>query len=168
MTHDLGEPAGPGVLHEATAVSVSDVGAQLFPLPSMKRLSHGKSLALGRAERRGVWRDCDLGIDSLNWLSGSARRPLSGRASSTTTSRIARLHQEVHEDVEAAAVSWVGGAAGISSQAATSKLLRGRSGYAAEPANAGMVPLNPTALSVPCSLAGAPIVLAVLLAGESN
>ena len=66
MTQDLGEPAGPGVQHEATAVSVSDVGAQLFPLPPMKRLSHGKSLALGRADRRGVWRDCDLGIDSLN------------------------------------------------------------------------------------------------------
>ena len=168
MTQDLGEPAGPGVQHKATAVGASDVGAQLFPLPPMKRLSHGKSLALGRAERRGVWRDCDLGIDSLNWLSGSARRPLSGRAASATTNRIARLHQEVHEDVEAAAVSWVGGGAGISSQAATSKLLRGRSGYAAEPANAGMVPLNPSALSVPGSLAGAPTVLAVLPAGESS
>ena len=37
MTQDLGEPAGPGVQHKATAVGASDVGAQLFPLPPMRR-----------------------------------------------------------------------------------------------------------------------------------
>ena len=163
----LGEPAVPGASHEATTVNVSEVGAQLFPLPSMKRLGHEKSLSLNSKERRGVLRDCDLGIDSLNWLAGSARRPLSGRASSSTASRVHRLHEEVQDDVEAATLSWYGRGPRISSQAAIAKLLRGRGVYS-QPANAGMVPLNPQTLSVPVSLDGAPSVLAVAPAGESD
>ena len=52
------------------SVAAGEVGAQLYPIPPMKRLSLEKSLALGRSVRRTVLRDCGSGIDSLNWLAG--------------------------------------------------------------------------------------------------
>ena len=131
----------------AQDVAASEVGAQLYPTPPMKRLSLEKSLALGRSERRIVLRDCGLGIDSLNWLAGVSRRPLYTRASSATVSRLAHVRQEIAIDVETAAVLWSGPGGLISPQSATAKLLRGRGVYSL-PANA-MVSLNPKMLSVP-------------------
>ena len=80
----------------------------------MKHLSLTRSLALRRSARKSVLRDCGLGIDSLNWLSGAARRPLSGRASVARQNRFYLIHHEVLEDVETAAVSWFGEGSQIS------------------------------------------------------
>ena len=159
------EPAGLGTLLQATAAS--DMGAQLYPIPPMKHLSLEQSLALGASERRALLRDCGLGIDSLNWLSGVSRRPLGTRASVSTQSRLHRIHAEVMNDVEGAAVSWCGVGSLISSQSATAKLMRGRGVYSL-PANAGMVSLNPKILSVPTSLGGAPPVLSVAPEAECD
>ena len=162
-----GEVAAPGPSAEAATGDECEVGAQLYPLPPMKRLAHEASRSLCPSEKRGVLRDCEQGIASLNWLAGASRRPFSGRASVATQSRVHRLHQEVHHDVERAALSWCGGGAGISAQAATTKLLRGRGVYS-EPASAGMVSLDPKTLSVPSSVVGAPTVFDVAPSNESD
>ena len=91
----------------AQAAAAGEVGAQLFPIPPMKRLSLEESFALGRSTG-ALFCATGLGVDSLNWLAGVSRRPLGTRASSATVSRLAHVHQEIAIDVAMAAVSWSG------------------------------------------------------------
>ena len=64
------------------------------------------------------------------------------------------MHAEAHADIETAAASWVGEGSKVSSQTAVQNPLRGRGGYATEPANAGMVSLDVELLLVPRCVSG--------------
>ena len=150
-------------------MAAADVGANIFPIPPLDEVRPELSAALTRAQRRLTCSLTGLATRSLNWLSGVGKRPLTLRGSATTLGKLATIHDEMHHDMQAAAISWVVDDPKISSQEALSKILRGRSVYGVDqPAQAGMVKLNTGLLSVPASTAGSPSILDVSDSGESS
>ena len=137
----------------------------LFPLPHLSVPDPVRGIGRRAAQRlqrkRKVALTANEGIDTLNWLNGKIfddALPLGGRPPDS-------LQQEVLDRVVGLAESArdLGKASVIpTAEAALAALLRGRSDYKADSANAALAPYNLELISLPEWLEGAPSIESLL------
>ncbi|CAK0841912.1 unnamed protein product, partial [Prorocentrum cordatum] len=98
-----------------------------LPLPPLRAAGLPPEVTGGR--RRLLLRDIEAAIDALNWMHGSAYRPIPHRISSATERKILGLQADVRQRVVEAAARWSDVDSAVSGRGALARLLKGRSGY---------------------------------------
>ncbi|CAK0910262.1 unnamed protein product, partial [Prorocentrum cordatum] len=111
--------------------------------------------------RRRLLRDIEAAIDALNWMHGSAYRPIPHRISSATERKILGLQADVRQRVVEAAARWCDVDSAVSERGALARLLKGRSGYTPSP-SCSVGSYEYSKVSLPGDLHNAPSLISML------
>ena len=124
-------------------------GGGVFPLPVPVSLQLDIWRHVSRGRRRAGLRDVQTTIKSLNWMHGAEGRP--GRVGCTTATlrKIEAFQLDVTLRAEWHVMQWGVPPAALTTEAAETKLLRGKGSYESTSAHAAPAPFSYALLSLP-------------------
>ena len=140
-------------------------GDTIFPLPRVPLSVFGEVDGARRQRRLG--RLANDAVNALNWLHGAAHRE-PGSLSSTSLLRQSGLQAEVQHRVVRSSLEFPDLVCAPVGWEALNELLKGRTSYAGGGSSATVAPFEYSRVSVPNSVANAPLVVDLLPAEDAE